>query len=139
MLLNVTRVLNLTELRQVEIAEIQSGGEHWSNELKKRFQRSQNSHAETIFRRTARNFLRYHHALAIVAHPPPPFGDVLSQYQSFLAEIRSPATVQSYVRWIRQFLSSIEGIHSTLSSVAATASSGTSTESELGSQAPHHS
>jgi len=48
------------------------------------------------FRRTARNFLRYHHALALETAPPIPFGDVLMQYRSFLAGIQHVISAQAF-------------------------------------------
>ena len=117
-LLNVVSILAMTRLRQIESSEIQHAGEKWASSLGQRFQRVPSAEQAIVFRRTANNFLRFHHPVEVVREQVYPFGDVLPQYHRFLKQNRASGTLGPYSMWASQFLRSIESSHQSLSTVS---------------------
>lgn len=118
-LLHIIRVMGITEVREVDDAEIRNAAECWAQEIKPQNYRGGNKTSAIRFRHSARRWFRY---LDLLPHPavaPCRFDSALSQFVDGAHLDVGPETSKWYIFKIRRFLIWVAGRHDSLFSVTA--------------------
>ena len=118
-LMDVIRVMNITNLRQVDKAEINVAALRWAQEQLVHRPQPGCRTSSGRFVRAARGWFRYHGLLCSATRPACRFDPLLEE---FLKEMRynlelSPTTIKVASTRTREFLRWLEGKHETLCSV----------------------
>ncbi len=119
-LIHIVRILELTNLRNVEVEEIKKAGECWANYQGPHRRRKAGKTAAYCFTGVARNWLRFHGRLTVPIAPAHPFGEFVSDFIESMRSTQglSPYTIQGYGARARVFLNWIASRHEALSSVS---------------------
>ena len=106
MLLHVVRILKLESSRPVAMDEILQGCERWIQDPGARRHRRPGAASRYHFQLVARNWLRFQGTLVTGPQPPPPFGDLSSEFLNAMRSQRGLAleTLRSYRTQILIFL-----------------------------------
>ena len=99
-LLHVVRLMNLSSLRLIDPAEIDVAVDLWLADLTSPCRRPGRE-----FRRVAIHWFRFHNSLAPKVRVPLPYGEILSQYLTYVSFTLSTSTAKVYFRWAGLFLS----------------------------------
>lgn len=105
-LLHVIRILNLTELRTVDEAEIVQAGHFWAEYCGPHRQKQYVRGAPGVFTRVAKAWLLFHGKLSLP--PSPPFQDVITEFSEAMRSSRglAPMSVLGYSSRAHAFLKS---------------------------------
>jgi integrase/recombinase XerD len=118
MLVHITRLLNLTTLRPIEMSELEEGGQRWLSDDSHKMNRMHGSSTES-FLYTARNWFRFHQVL-VVRKGESQYADLITQeFRQYMKETigLSPNTVRRYgstalcfLRWSSDRHNQVEAI-----------------------------
>jgi integrase/recombinase XerD len=119
-LIHVVRILELTNLRSVEVEEIQKAGECWANYQGPHRRRKAGKAAAYCFTGVAKKWLRFHGRLTVTSAAANPFAEFVSDFIESLRSTQglSPETIKGYGSRARVFLNWLASRHKALSSVS---------------------
>lgn len=118
-LLNVIRLLRLTELRDVKVAEIEDAARRWARRQEANPNVRSCKHSSSFFVYVAKKWLRFAGMLKEPVSPRPRFGDEVDEFALWMTEERGNAalTVQSHRVKTEQFLKWVSERHRLLEKV----------------------
>jgi integrase/recombinase XerD len=119
-LIHIVRLLELTSLRNVEVEEIKKAGECWANYQGPLRRRKAGRTAAFCFTNVAKNWLRFHGRLTVLAAPVHPFDERITDFIECMQSTQglSPDTIRSYSSRARVFLKWLAKRHEALYSVS---------------------
>jgi site-specific recombinase XerD len=105
-LLQVVRVLKLTEMRDVSLQEIQHAACRWARQQRANPKAHSYGNSARFFMYAAKKWLRFHGRLKLPTVPPMRFADQLSDFARYMAEEQglSPYSVRSHCAKASKFL-----------------------------------
>jgi integrase/recombinase XerD len=85
-LLQVVRLLNLTEMQDVSLEEIQRAARCWARQQRTNPKAHSYSNSASFFTYAAKKWLRFHGRLKLPSVPPMRFADQLSDFARYMTE-----------------------------------------------------
>ena len=105
-LLQLVRLLKLTEMRDVSLEEIQRAAQCWAREQRTNPKARSYANSARFFAYAAKKWLRFHGRLKLSSVPPMRFADQLSDFARYMTEEQglSPYSVRSHCWKTSNFL-----------------------------------
>jgi site-specific recombinase XerD len=105
-LLQVVRLLNLTEMQDVSLEEIQRAARCWARQQRTNPKAHSYGNSASFFTYAAKRWLRFHGRLRLPSAPPMRFADQLSDFARYMTEEKglSPFSVRSHCSQTSRFL-----------------------------------
>lgn len=119
-LIHIVRLLELTTLRSVEVAEIKEAGECWANYRGPHRRRKAGRAAAFCFTNVAKKWFRFHGRLTVPPAPTHPFSEHIRDFIECMRSTQglSPDTIRGYSSRAGVFLKWLASRHEALSSVS---------------------
>jgi len=118
-LLNVIRLLKLTQLRDVRIGEVEHAAQCWARQQRSNPLARSYSHSASYFSYVAKKWLRFAELLKNPTVPRPRFADEVDQFTRWMTDERglSALTARSHRSKTAQFLKWLSARHRSLAAV----------------------
>jgi integrase/recombinase XerD len=120
MLLNITRLMRLDCLHAVGLSDVLEAAKRWSLDTGAHYKKRNGKITEHFFTFTALSWLRFHHMLITPPKAAPPYGEVFTQFITYITETKglSPATIHGHSSKVLLFLKWVAERHTQFSEIS---------------------